>query len=56
VIPGAADTFRAAAIEQLKTWGERLDIDVIAAATGFGSRGSGFRYLQSFEGAPAVMS
>jgi fused signal recognition particle receptor len=30
VIFGAADTFRAAAIEQLKVWGERLDIPVIA--------------------------
>ncbi len=27
---GAADTFRAAAIEQLKIWGERLDVDVVA--------------------------
>ncbi len=31
---GAADTFRAAAIEQLKVWGERLDVDVIAHAFG----------------------
>jgi fused signal recognition particle receptor len=30
----AADTFRAAAIEQLKTWAERLDIPVIAQHTG----------------------
>jgi fused signal recognition particle receptor len=30
VIFGAADTFRAAAIEQLQIWGERLDIPVIA--------------------------
>ena len=30
VIFGAADTFRAAAIEQLQVWGERLDITVIA--------------------------
>jgi fused signal recognition particle receptor len=30
VIFGAADTFRAAAIEQLKIWGERLNIPVIA--------------------------
>ncbi|MFO7941837.1 MAG: signal recognition particle-docking protein FtsY [Bacillota bacterium] len=29
-ILGAADTFRAAAIEQLNTWGERLDVDVIS--------------------------
>jgi fused signal recognition particle receptor len=30
----AADTFRAAAIEQLKSWAERLDIPVIAQHTG----------------------
>ncbi len=30
VIIAAGDTFRAAAIEQLQTWGERLDIPVIA--------------------------
>jgi fused signal recognition particle receptor len=30
VMLAAADTFRAAAIEQLKIWGERLQVDVIA--------------------------
>lgn len=30
VIFGAADTFRAAAVEQLQVWGSRLNIDVIA--------------------------
>lgn len=30
----ACDTFRAAAVEQLKTWGERLDTPVIAGAYG----------------------
>ena len=30
----ACDTFRAAAIEQLKLWGERLKVDVIAGAYG----------------------
>lgn len=30
----ACDTFRAAAIEQLKLWGERLDIPVVAGAYG----------------------
>jgi fused signal recognition particle receptor len=30
VLLGAADTFRAAAIEQLQVWGERLGVDVIA--------------------------
>lgn len=30
VVLGAADTFRAAAIDQLKVWGKRLDVEVIA--------------------------
>lgn len=30
VVLGAADTFRAAAIDQLKVWGERVDVPVIA--------------------------
>lgn len=34
VMLGACDTFRAAAIEQLQVWGERLDIPVIAQAHG----------------------
>ena len=32
VLLAAADTFRAAAVDQLQTWGERLDIDVIHGA------------------------
>jgi fused signal recognition particle receptor len=31
---GACDTFRAAAIEQIKLWGQRLKVDVIAGAYG----------------------
>lgn len=34
VILGAADTFRAAAVEQLKVWGDRLDLPVIAHQPG----------------------
>lgn len=34
VVLAAGDTFRAAAVEQLKTWGDRLDIPVIAQAQG----------------------
>ncbi len=34
VILGAADTFRAAAIDQLKVWGERLGVPVIAGQPG----------------------
>jgi fused signal recognition particle receptor len=34
VILGAADTFRAAAIDQLKIWGERMGVDVVAHQPG----------------------
>ena len=34
VLLGAGDTFRAAAIEQLKTWGERLKVPVISHQNG----------------------
>lgn len=34
VMLAAGDTFRAAAVEQLKVWGERNDITVVAQATG----------------------
>jgi len=34
VVLGAADTFRAAAIEQLQVWGERVGCDVIAGRAG----------------------
>ena len=34
VVLAACDTFRAAAIEQLKLWGTRLDVEVIAGAYG----------------------
>jgi fused signal recognition particle receptor len=34
VMMAAGDTFRAAAIEQLKTWGERVDVPVIANKPG----------------------
>lgn len=34
VLLGAADTFRAAAVEQLQVWGERLDVPVIAHQPG----------------------
>ena len=34
VLLGAGDTFRAAAIDQLKVWGERLKVDVIAHQPG----------------------
>lgn len=34
VLLAAADTFRAAAIEQLETWGQRIDVEVIRQAAG----------------------
>jgi len=34
VVLGAGDTFRAAAIQQLQRWGERVDCEVIAGAPG----------------------
>lgn len=34
VLLAAADTFRAAAIDQLKTWGERIEVDVVAQQPG----------------------
>ncbi len=34
VILAACDTFRAAAVEQLKTWAARLELDVVASHTG----------------------
>ena len=34
VLLGAADTYRAAAIDQLQAWGRRLDVDVIAHQPG----------------------
>jgi len=39
---GAADTFRAAAAAQLKTWGERLGIDVVAGHEGADSASVAF--------------
>jgi fused signal recognition particle receptor len=38
----AADTFRAAAIEQLQAWGRRLDLEVIASQTGADSASVAF--------------
>ncbi|HTB81931.1 MAG TPA: signal recognition particle-docking protein FtsY [Opitutaceae bacterium] len=34
VVLAAADTFRAAAVEQLKTWAQRLELEIIASHTG----------------------
>lgn len=47
VILAAGDTFRAAAIEQLQTWGERNQIDVIAQQSGSDSAAVIYDALQS---------
>ena len=47
VVLGAADTFRAAAIEQLQVWGDRLDVDVIAHRPGADPGAVAFDALQA---------
>lgn len=47
VMLAAGDTFRAAAVEQLQTWGERNDIHVVAQHTGADSASVIFDALQS---------
>jgi fused signal recognition particle receptor len=47
VMLAAGDTFRAAAVEQLKSWGARNDIPVIAQGTGADSAAVIFDALQS---------
>jgi len=47
VMLAAGDTFRAAAVEQLKSWGDRNDVPVVAQATGADSAAVIFDALQS---------
>ena len=47
VLLGAGDTFRAAAIEQLQTWGERLEVDVISHRQGADSAAVAFDTVQA---------
>jgi fused signal recognition particle receptor len=47
VVLAAGDTFRAAAVEQLKTWGERNSVPVIAQGSGADSASVIFDALQS---------
>ena len=47
VMLAAGDTFRAAAVEQRKSWGERNDVPVVAQATGADSAAVIFDALQS---------
>jgi len=44
---GAADTFRAAAVDQLQVWGDRLRVDVIAGAPESDPGAVAFNALQS---------
>ncbi len=46
VMMAAADTFRAAAVEQLKVWGERADVPVIAAEEGADAASVAYRALE----------
>ena len=47
VLLGAADTFRAAAIDQLKIWGERVGVEVIAQQMGSDPASVAFDTLQA---------
>ncbi len=47
VVLGAADTFRAAAVDQLKLWGERVQVRVVAQAMGSDPASVAFDTLQS---------
>jgi fused signal recognition particle receptor len=47
VMLAAGDTFRAAAVEQLKSWGERNDVPVVAQGTGADAAAVIFDALQS---------
>ena len=57
VILGAADTFRAAAIEQLRIWGEQLDLPVVAQRAGADPGAVAFDAVSAAEsrGADAVI-
>ncbi len=57
VVLGAADTFRAAAIDQLKIWGERVGAPVIANKVGSDAAGVAFETIARAEadGADVVM-
>jgi fused signal recognition particle receptor len=47
VIVAACDTFRAAAVEQLKVWAQKLDLEIIASHTGADSAAVAFDALQA---------
>ncbi len=47
VVLAACDTFRAAAVEQLKTWAARLELDIVASHTGADSAAVAFDAWQA---------
>ena len=47
VVLGAADTFRAAAVDQIKLWGERVEVRVVAQPMGSDPASVAFDTLQS---------
>jgi len=47
VVLGAADTFRAAAVDQIRLWGERVDVRVVHQAMGSDPASVAFDTLQS---------
>ena len=47
VVVAACDTFRAAAVEQLKTWAQRLDLEIVVSHTGADSAAVAFDALQA---------
>lgn len=47
VVLGASDTFRAAAVDQLKIWAERVDVDIISQGMGADPASVAFDTLQS---------
>lgn len=47
VVLGAADTFRAAAVDQIKLWGERVDVRVVAQPMGSDPASVAFDTVQS---------
>lgn len=55
VVLGAGDTFRAAAIEQLKIWGERVGAPVVARAAGADAAGVAFEALEAAKGADVLI-
>ena len=46
VMLAAGDTFRAAAVEQLKVWGERADVPVVSRQTGADAAGLAYEALE----------